>query len=288
MKKTLRAAFFLTVVFLSSCSSSTPPNLAVHSASNATPLLLVTPAPALINEKTSQAYAQDVAAALNDYGFLTTDNHANNKSWQLQISTTSQNNLITLHYEIIGPDKKKYAHMVGTSIPYHDWKTAQQAKLSESAAKDSANLSKIFTAINSIVQKNNPHSLANRTPILFIGQAVGAPGKADKIFPVQLAKTLKTAPVELTSTPENADFSVTCLVEITSTAPGEKLAEINWLVKDSGNRLVGQVTQLHELNPLTPLEFWNTPPASEIQEAAEGILTVIHNDILKTKEKSAT
>lgn len=286
MKQILRVAALMVGVFLSGCGSSSRPNLAAHLAYPTTPLLMVIPAPELINEKAAQIYAHDVAGALNDYGILTTDNRANNQNWQLQISTNPQNGLIIPHYKVIGPDRKSYGQIAGAPILSNDWQAGQQEKLSEAAAKDSASLSKLLARINSTVQKNNPHSLANRTPVLFIGPTIGAPGEGDETLPAKLSEALKATPLKLTPSPEDADFSVTCLVEIVSTSPSEKLAEINWIIKDSGNRLVGQVTQLHELKTQTFLNFWDAPPASEIQEAAEGILTVIHNDILKTAQKS--
>lgn len=288
MKRVMRGTLFLACVFLSSCSSSLHPPVAFHSASPVAPLLLVTPDHALINDKASQTYAQDVAAALADNGVLTTDNRANNQNWQLQISTTHQNGLIIPNYQILGPDKKSYAKMVGTPIFLQDWKTAQQARLSETAAKDSVSLSKMLAEINKTVQQNNPHSLANRTPVLFIGPTQGAPEQGDVTLPAALTQALKTAPLKLTSSKEDADFSVACSVKIIPTAPDQNLAEISWVIKDSGNRLVGQVTQLHELKASTSSRFWEAPPPSEIQEAAEGILTVIRNDNVKTKKNSAS
>lgn len=288
MKQTLRAALFLVSIFLSSCSSSQHqlPMLASHTPPPAAPLLLVTPAHGLVNDKASKAYAQDVAAALANNGVLTTDNRANNQNWQLQISIVQKSNLIIPTYQIIGPDKKNYAKMAGTPILLKNWETAQQDKLFETASEDSVKISKLLAGINETVQQNNPNSLANRKPFLFIGSTFGAPGNGNTALPTKLTQALKNAPLKLTSSKKEADFSVTCSVKIISTAPDKKLAEINWIIQDSGNRLVGQVTQLHELKTSSFLNFWDAPPAPEIQEAAEGILTVIHNDTVKTKNNS--
>lgn len=284
MKQILRGAIFLAGICLSSCSSSQRPLSALtsHSTPPTVPVLLVTPAHALVNDKSSLAYAQDIAAALANDGVLTTDNRANNPSWRLQISKTQQNNVIIPTYQILGPDKKTYAEMAGTQISQKDWETAQPDKLFETASADSMKLAKLLAGINITVQQNNPDSLAHRPPVLFIGPTLGAPGAGDTTLPSHLIEVLKTAPLKLTSSKENADFSVTCRVKVSSPAPNKDVAEIDWFIRDSGNRLVGQVTQLHEIKPSASLNFWDAPPASEIQEAAAGILTVIHNDTVKT------
>lgn len=286
MKQILRCTIFLASICLSSCSSSQHPlpTLASHSTPPTVPVLLVTPAHALVNDKPSLAYAQDIATALANDGVLTTDNRANNQNWQLQISKTQQDNVIIPTYQILGPNKKTYADMAGTPISQKDWETIQQSKLLETASTDSVKISKLLAGINNTVQQNNPNSLANRPPVLFIGPTFGAPGAGDTTLSSHLTEVLKTAPLKLTSSKEDADFSVSCNVKLSSPVPDKNIAEINWIIRDSGNRLVGQVTQLHEIKPSASLNFWDSPPASEIQEAAAGILTVIHNDTVKTKK----
>lgn len=287
MKLSPRLPVLILTGFLSSCSLL-PHQLSsggtVRQTAPAVPVLLVTPAPRLASQKTDQAYANDLATALAAYGVPTTTNRPKQANWELQISPLAQGSTITPTYQIIGPDKKTYGQMTGMPVQASEWTADRQNLLTQVATKDSASLSKTLAKINIQVQENNPNSLANRTPILFVGPVVGAPTDGDTVLAADLLLALKAVPLKLTPHKEDADFSVTGDVKTIPVTPTDNVAEINWIIHDSNGRLVGQVTQLRELKASAISASWSGTAPIIAQEAANGVLTVIHNDIVKTSK----
>lgn len=279
-----RPVILLLTCLLSSCSLLPPPvsTNRTTEASSALPVLTVAPTSGNQTHKQADlAYAQDLAAALADYGVPTTTTHPAQKNWQLQITPTSQGQMTTPTYRIIGPDAKLYGQLSGTPTPAASWNAANPAILSQLAVQDSAQLSKLLSKINAQVQAGNPNSLANRMPRLFIGAVAGAPGDGNTALQADLTSALKTAPLKLTSRKENADFSVTGNVKINSATPDSEVAEIDWIIHDNSDRLVGQVTQLRNFKTAAISNAWGNTASDVAQEAANGVLTVIHNDIVK-------
>jgi hypothetical protein len=59
--------------------------------------------------------------------------------------------------------------------------------------------------------------------------------------------------------------------------------ELDWVVRDRNNRVAGQVTQLHDLDPNDIQPYWGDVAAAAASEAARGISTVVQNEVLKKK-----
>lgn len=277
----------LLACFLSSCSLLHHP-AALETArpvQPSIPVLTVMPPPdSQMSKQAGLAYAKDLASELADYGVPTTTTLPAQQNWQLQITGISHGQSVTPTYRIIGPDGKFYGQLSGTPTPAAVWKAGDPAILSKCAAQDSPQLSKLLSTINATVQAGNPDSLANRTPRLFIGPVTGAPGDGNTALPADLALALKTAPLKLTSNQKDADFSVTGNVKILLVTPQSKATEIDWTVRDSNDRLVGQVAQLRDFQVSAISGHWGETATNVAQEAANGVATVIHNDIVKLKK----
>lgn len=283
-----RPLTLLLVCFLSGCSLLPRPftaQRAAKPAQPAIPVLMVLPSShSLMNKQAGLDYAHDLAAALDEYGVPTTTRRTAQQSWQLQISGASQGQMIAPTYRIFGPDAKLYGQLSSTPTPTSSWKAGDPAVLSQLATRDSAPLSKLLSKINAQVQAGNPNSLANRTPRLFIGPVTGAPGDGNTALPADLTLALKKAPLELISKKEDADFSVTGIVKIVLVTSESEAAEIDWTIHDSNDRLVGQVTQLRDFKTSAISSTWGNTATEVAQEAANGVTTVIHNDIMKIQK----
>jgi hypothetical protein len=63
------------------------------------------------------------------------------------------------------------------------------------------------------------------------------------------------------------------------------LVTLIWTVRDSNNRVIGQVTQLHDLNPSDITPYWGDVAAAAAAEGASGVQQVITNATLHKKTR---
>lgn len=276
---------------LASCAMPHRPLADMTSAPRLPPtppvLLISSPAHALLDKQAGITYAHDLADALAAYGIPTTTTPPKDQNWQLKITARHVDGQIAPFYQIIGPDHKTYGQISGTQMSELDWKTSDSAKLAQIATRDSSALSGVLTKLNDHIQQTNPDSLANRTPLLFIQGVVGAAGDGDSSLTSNLAHAFLDSKLKLTTSLKEADFSVRGDVKALPVAAGENVTQINWIVRDSNGRLVGQVTQLRELKPSEMTPHWGALSLNLTQEAANGISTVIFNDIVKKQKPEA-
>lgn len=273
---------------LAGCATMRRPLATLPSAPSppAPPVLLVcAPTHALLDEQAGAIYAHDLADALAAYGIPTTTTPPKQRNWQLEIIARHMGGQIAPLYQIIGPDRKDYGQIAGTQMPALEWEAGDPQRLAQIASKDSSELSALLTKLNNHIQQTNPESLANRTPLLFMAGVFGAPGDGDESLSSHLAHALTEANLKLAPQLEGADFSVTGDVKAITIAGEAPITQINWIVRDSNGRLVGQVTQLRELKLSAINPHWGPLAVALTQEAASGISTVIHNDIVKKQKQ---
>lgn len=266
---------------LSGCVVS-PRTVSASAGHEAAPVLFVSSVSrGLITAQSNITYAQDMATALEAYGVPATVKMPQGQSWQLQVSVKPADQNIFPSYRIIGPDQKMYGQLAGKAVSAQGWNGTDQTALSQMAGRDAAILSDMLAKINAKVQLTNPSSLANRPPRLFIGAVSGVPDGSDLLLSADLRRDLSTSGLKLVTAQNEADFTITANIKIVPVAVSDTAAEVNWLVHDSNGRLVGQVTQLRELGATAPSTVLQGMTSSLAQEAASGVVTVVHNDIVK-------
>ncbi len=246
------------------------------------PVLMVpTPATNLLNDAAARTFARDLAAELADYDVPSVAGSIQKNNWHLQITATRDGNNIMPSYDVIGPNGRSYGKLVGHPVPAAEWAKGSLAILAKAATTDAPALSKLMTRINARVQQSNPQSLENRPPRIFIGTMTGAPGDGDATLPMDLAHVLAGPNLKLVSSKQSADFTVTGKVKAPPAKNGQMLVELNWLVRDQNNRVIGQVTQIHMLRQNDIEPYWGDVAAAAAKEAAGGIRQVVQNAILK-------
>jgi hypothetical protein len=244
-------------------------------------LMLPTPKTALLDDTAAAAYAHDLAAQLAAHDVPSVAAPAKKGNWQLVISASLSGTNVIPAYVITGPDGKTYGHTTGAAAPAAGWSNGDDATLQAAATADAATLTTLMTSINAQIQQSNPESLENRVPKLFVGAVTGAPGDGDTSLPLNVSRDLPGANLELTKTAATADFTVTANIKTTPAPQGQIQVELDWIIRDRNNRLVGQVTQIHDLNPTDITPYWGDVAAAAGSEAAQGINTVVQNEILK-------
>lgn len=233
------------------------------------------PAPA------AASYADDLAKALVSYDVPSVAGTSKHRNWQLLIEAARQGDQMIPAYHIIGPNGEVYGKLMGAPVPAQGWEQGNAALLMQTATRDSARLSSLLTQINAHVQLSSPESLVNRTPRVFVGKVTGALGDGDHSLPRDLGRNLGTSSLDVVSNAKDADFTIVGRVETSPAGPGEDVVQLTWSVRDSNGRLVGRVTQLHELKPSDMSPYWGDVAQAATQQAAAGISNVIQNDIVK-------
>lgn len=246
-------------------------------------LMIPTPKTALLDDKSAALYAHDLAAQLANADVPSVAGPAVKDNWQLGVSASVNGNVVEPAYIVIGPDGKTYGHQAGAPAPAAGWSNGDGTVLNTAAAADAATLAKLLTTINAQVQQSDPESLENREPRLFVGTVTGAPGDGDTSLPLNLARDLPGPDLELAKTADQADFTVTGTIKTKPAPQGQVQVELDWVVRDRNNRVAGQVTQLHDLDPNDIQPYWGDVAAAAASEAARGIGTVVQNEVLKKK-----
>jgi len=250
------------------------------------PVLMVPPPTAArLGGDAAGTYAHDLAGELAAYDVPSVAGPAQKDNWHLQITAALNGDNVTPTYDVIGPNGKSYAKQTGQPVPAKAWEGGDQETLTNAAAADAPGLSKLMSQINAEIQQSNPQSLENRTPRIFVGAVTGAPGDGDTSLPADLANVLPGPDLELVTDRQKADFTITGKVKSTPTDQGQFLVELDWVVRDTNNRVVGQVTQLHALNQSDISPHWGDVAAAAAKEAAGGIQNVVQNEILKKAGK---
>lgn len=246
------------------------------------PVLFV-PAPdhALLPAQAAAGYAHDLADALVTYDVPSVAGHSKIRNWQLLIGATRLGDEIIPAYHILGPNNEVYGKLNGAPVPAQDWIQGDASLLAQTATRDSAPLSKLLTQINARVQLSSPESLVNRTPRVFVEGVSGAPGDGDTSLPTDLVRNLAASHLDVVKIAKQADFTIAGVVKTAPAEQGEDVVQLTWSVHDINGRMVGQVTQLHELKPSDMAPYWGDVAQAATQQAAVGILNVIQNDMVK-------
>jgi len=277
-------------MFLSACGTLPEPfygDPGVEGAKLATPpapvLIIPPPDNAMLADDSAKLYASDLANALANLDVPSIARPVQKTDWR--VTTTAQLNGTTVipHYAITGPDGKLYGSEDGAPVAAQGWANGDPTALNKAANADALTLTKLLEQVNAQVQQSNPRSLENRPPVVFFSGVTGAPGDGDNALALNMKRDLPPLGVQQTSSPAQADYTVNGVVKTKPDTGGQMLVEIDWLVRDSNNRIVGQVTQLHDLNPEDIIPYWGDVAAAAAAEGAGGIHTVIVNNTLHKK-----
>ncbi len=259
----------------------------VEGAKLATPpapvLIIPPPDNALLPNESARLYAGDLANALANLDVPSVTRPAQKTDWRVTTTARLSGASVIPHYTITGPDGKTYGAEDGAPVPAQEWGNGAPAALNNAATADAATLTKLLEQVNAAIQQSNPRSLENRPPVVFVSGVTGAPGDGDNALALNMNRDLPTLGVQVTTKPAQADYIVNGIVKTKPDTGGQILVEIDWIVRDTNNRIVGQVTQLHDLNPKDIIPYWGDVAAAAAAEGAGGIHTVITNNTLHKK-----
>ena len=284
----MRKFWLLAALLLAGCGTLPEPfygDPGIEGAKLATPpppvLIIPPPGQALLGDDSAKLYASDLASALVSYDVPSIAEPANKTDWRLTTTATLSGNSVIPSYAITGPDGKSYGTETGHPVAAEDWANGNPQALAAAANADAHGLTKLLTNVNAAIQQSNPQSLENRPARIFMGNVTGAPTDGDYALALDISRDLPSAGSVLVENPAEADFAVSGQVKTQPDADSKMLVQITWTVRDSNNRVVGQVTQLHDLDPADITPYWGDVAAAAASEGASGVQQVIGNATLQ-------
>jgi hypothetical protein len=249
------------------------------------PPVLIIPPPggALLADDAAKLYASDLAAAFVALDVPSIAQPATKSDWRLITTASVSGNNVLPAYDVLGPDGKNYGAQTGAPVAAADWANGNPQALNKAANTDALALCKLLANVNATVQQSNPKSLENRPARVFMGSVTGAPTDGNDALALDISRDLPDANAVLTTDPKLADFTVTGAVKTQPDTHQQILVEIVWTVLDSNHRVIGDVTQLHDLKLSDITPRWGDVAAAAAAEGAAGVQQVITNATLKKK-----
>ncbi len=286
----MRRLILLIPVLLASCGTLPEPfygNPGAEAAKLATPpppmLVIPPPGQALLADDSAKLYASDLANAFVALDVPSVAGPADKSDWRLITTASLNGGSVIPSYVVLGPDGKNYGSQTGAPIAAADWSNGNPDALNRQAAADALSLCKLLAAANATVQQSNPQSLENRPARIFMGKVIGAPTDGDAALAADVARDLPGSNTVMVNDPARADFTVSGAVKTQPDGNHQLLVQLVWTVLDSNHRVIGDVTQLHDLNPADITPYWGDVAAAAAQEGAAGVQQVITNATLHKK-----
>ena len=289
----MRKFLVLAAFMVTSCGTLPEPfygNPGVEGARLATPpppvLIIPPPGGALLTDDAAALYANDLATALVSYDVPSIAKPAAKTDWRLTATAALSGNNVIPSYTITGPDGKSYGSQTGHPVSAEAWSNGDPKTLAAAANADAPGLTKLLTNVNATVQQSNPQSLENRPARLYLGAVTGAPTDGNDALALNLARDLPGIDTVMVDNPTQADFVITGAVKTQPDANNQILVQLIWTIRDSNNRIIGDVTQLHDLSPSDITPHWGDVAAAAASEAASGIQDAVTNATLHKRKVS--
>ncbi len=246
-------------------------------------LIIPPPTQALLADDSARLYAADLAAAFVALDVPSIAGPGQKTDWRLIATASLSGNDVIPAYTILGPDSKNYGSQTGAKVNEADWANGNAQALNKAAATDALALCNLLASVNASVQQSNPQSLENRPARIFMGNVTGAPTDGDSALALDITRDLPSIQGVLVENPAEADFTVSGQVKTQPDTNRQLLVQITWTVRDSNHRAIGQVTQLHDLDPADITPYWGDVAAAAASQGASGVQQVISNATLQKK-----
>jgi hypothetical protein len=247
------------------------------------PPMLIVPPPrnAMLGNRAAALYARDMARALVARDVPSLARPASKYEWHLAMAARLAGGRVEPDFTIIGPNGKIYGRAAGVPAAAADWAEGAPSVLHANAEAAAPALIRQLRMINAAVQRSNPDSLENRPARVRFTGVSGAPGDGDHALALNIRHDLPGLGIVLVNRRQDADFVLSGLVKASPRPGGQDVVELDWLLRDTGGRFIGKVSQLHDLRRADMVPYWGDVAAAAAGQAAGGIKQVIANATLK-------
>ncbi len=244
-------------------------------------LAVTAPDAALLAQPARHQLAADVATSLAglEVPAFSVDPHPGD--WRLTVSAERQGSAVVPRFTVIDAVGKTRGSVAGTPVDAEAWQAAAPGTLQQVADAAATPVSGLLTSIEASRQMSDPNSLLNRPARVAVLPITGAPGDGDRSLQRLMREQLTQHGESAQDDPAGADFTVTGLVKVTPTTPGDSTVEITWTVADSRGKQAGVVAQVHDEKLDIISGYWGELATAVCTEAAGGVHEVIANQLLK-------
>jgi hypothetical protein len=245
-----------------------------------TPMLAVPPpSDALLNPQATRDFADLLALSLQKEEVPSLARTPRKTDWRLGVTAGRKGDQVVPHYAILDPSGHEQGAIDGSPLSAAGWTEGTPAALGQAARDAVPKVLALMMSIRATRDRANPHSLLNRTAVLFVPEVTGAPGDGNTALTRQIRANLKEFGPLVQVTPEGADFTVQGKVVVTPLPKSQQQVEIAWTVTRPSGVVVGKVSQLNAVPGGTLDLYWGDVAGAAAQEASGGINRVVERFI---------
>ncbi len=238
-------------------------------------LVIPPPGQALLADKASEQFADDLAVALQHQEVPAFSRTPQKSDWRLVATAESHAATVTPVFTVLDPQGKERGTAHGPSVSARSWEAASPATLSRVAEEAAPKIASMLTNIEIARQMADPHSLYNRQAKVMVAEVTGAPGDGDLSLTRQMRKHLALLGPALQDTADGADFTIHGHVRVVPIGHHKERVEVQWVVKDAEGNERGKVVQLNEIPAGTLDRYWGDVAVVVATQAAGGVEDVI-------------
>lgn len=241
------------------------------------PARLAVPPPtaADLTDAASEAFAQELAAALGALDVPAVASAWRKGDWQVIATTQLRGDSVVPMFEVQDPSGVSQGVAQGAAVPAAAWAGADSAILHAVALNAAPSVASLLERIDAARRQSDPNSLINRPARMLVQEVTGAPGDGNAQLTRQMRLQLPDLGEVVQDTAAGADFVLSCTVKVAPIAGNKDRVEIQWIVSDSGGQERGRIVQLNEVPHGSLNGFWADVAQMVVQEAAGGVHDVV-------------
>lgn len=229
-------------------------------------------------------WTRDVVTALVNQSLPAVAQPPKKGDWWLRLGAKRTKEGIKPYYKLYDSTGRERAKGSGSIIDRAGWMAADPDALNTVALEIAPDIARLLTAIQARNMQNDPHSLMNRQAKIYFSGVQGAPGDGNISLARAFYSFLPDGRNNVQTTPDGADFAVSCVVQIKDLPPApsqktvkEQQITIIWRVKSAKGDEAGAATQLHAVSAHSLDGPWGEVAEEAAHEAAGAVRTIITN-----------
>lgn len=242
-------------------------------------LAVATPFAALLPDSASAAFSNSVVDALVNREVPAVAGPAREGDWRLVLSAELHGDKVVPAYTVENPKGEAKGTAQGHAVNAASWSAAGDDTMKQVASADAGTIADLLTGIEAARQRSDPSSLVNRPPKVFVKGVGGAPGDGDAALARNMRQQVQQLGDLLVDSDADADFVVSAEVFAKPGPPDNTTIEIEWSVTDRRGRLIGKLSQLHDVPTAVVEGFWGDVAVAAATEAAGGLQEVVQRQI---------
>ncbi|WP_198365353.1 hypothetical protein [Roseomonas sp. KE0001] len=243
------------------------------------------PQQALLTDAGAQAFARELAEALqaNEVPAAATD--PNPLDWPLTVTAERQGQAVRPRYELRDADGVSLGTAEGQAVPLRLWGGEAAAQFKAVAVADAPAVAELLGRVEAARKASDPAALAGKGPMrIRLAGVKGAPGDGNTSLNARMRDFLIKLGYLPQDGAEGATYAVQGDVKAVDVPGGQQRIELQWIVSRRDGHELGRVVQLNEVPRGTLNGLWGDVAYVVAEQAAGGIREVLQNAVLPPEE----